>query len=245
MLCRPAHGAPADFVDDINSWNQLGSCTAGAWTSGEDLRGCGGHRRVCCLLRHPCLHTASVVQKAAKADEAAAGVLCGVCSTCLLCVAPQRAACMLACLPLLHHSCAAVLQVVASVAAGPHTQHLRLHALPLASLGRAAGHGESSPVCVQPCADTMQVCYCCLAAQALLQDDEAQLSTGLLAHAVAPAGDGAAAAAVLPSIIEGAELVANTSTILEVLHEVILPVAILLLGVSFSVAALWAASAAL
>jgi hypothetical protein len=88
------------------------------------------------------------------------------------------------------------------------------------------------------------MCYCCLAAQAPLQDDEAQLTTGLLAHAVAPAGDGVAAAAVLPSIIEGGELVSSTSAILEVLHEVVLPVAILLLGVSFSVAALWSAAAA-
>lgn len=83
-------------------------------------------------------------------------------------------------------------------------------------------------------------------------DQEAPLVAALLANEVSPAGDQAAAAAagagahcpVLSpshsrSSLERSTL--HTSHAWEVLHEVVLPVAILVLGVGFSVAALWVA----
>jgi len=87
------------------------------------------------------------------------------------------------------------------------------------------------------------------AVQAMLEDDEAQLTAGLLVHE-APAGDPAAGEApILPrrvprSSIEGRMLKAYSSRTLEVLHEVVQPTAILLLGVGFSIAALWVALSA-
>jgi hypothetical protein len=89
--------------------------------------------------------------------------------------------------------------------------------------------------------------------QLLLHDNEAQqqLAASLLAHEAA--GDAAAAvgsqhvsmtARTSCTSLEGSVLAAYNSAAWELLHEVLLPVAILLLGVGFSVAALWVAVAA-
>lgn len=126
----------------------------------------------------------------------------------------------------------------------PHPEDAQQHVLPPPGLVGPTGHGMKAIPSVGPCADAVRV-RCC-AAQALLQDDEAQLTAGLLAHA----GDGAAAAAPtlsprMRSSIEGGLLVMGHSPIWEVLQEVVLPVAILLLGVGFSIAALWVSVAAL
>lgn len=83
----------------------------------------------------------------------------------------------------------------------------------------------------------------------MLEDDEAQLTAGLLVHE-APAGDPAAGEVpTLPrrvprSSIEGRMLKTYSSRMVEVLHEVVQPTAILLLGVGFSIAALWVAVSA-
>lgn len=89
--------------------------------------------------------------------------------------------------------------------------------------------------------------YCAGVAQAAWEDQEAQLTAGLLAHA-APAGDDQVGAPTLsaqgPGSSTGSLLALYNSAAWEVLHEVVLPVVILLLGVGFSVAALWVALAA-
>lgn len=88
-------------------------------------------------------------------------------------------------------------------------------------------------------------------AQATAADSEAQMLTaGLLAHETAPAGDSAAATAPtltahVPHASIDADVLAYSSEAWEVLHEVVQPAAILLLGVGFSVAALWVAVSAL
>lgn len=87
-------------------------------------------------------------------------------------------------------------------------------------------------------------------------DSQARLSAALIAHGMAPSGDGAAAAAADGSplllsartstgSLEAAYLDRHSSAAWELLHEVVTPVFILLLGVGFSVAALWVAIAAL
>jgi hypothetical protein len=79
--------------------------------------------------------------------------------------------------------------------------------------------------------------------QAHSADQEAQLAAGLLAHEAAPAGDGAGppqAAAAAPAVSPRMP----SSSGWEVLQEVVLPVFILLLGVGFSIAALWVAVSA-
>lgn len=81
----------------------------------------------------------------------------------------------------------------------------------------------------------------CPLLQAHLADQEAQLAAGLLAHGAAPAGDGADPAGV-PALLPPARM--PPSSAWEVLQEVVLPVFILLLGVGFSIAALWVAVSA-
>lgn len=79
----------------------------------------------------------------------------------------------------------------------------------------------------------------CPLLQAHLADQEAQLAAGLLAHEAAPAGDAADPAGV-PALSPRMP----PSSAWEVLQEVVLPVFILLLGVGFSIAALWVAVSA-
>lgn len=84
--------------------------------------------------------------------------------------------------------------------------------------------------------------------QTLWTDREAQLTAGLLAHVSSPAGDDLAAATALSAHLSSSTgdgvLTTTTTSGWEVLHEVVLPVAILLLGVGFSIAALWVAVSA-
>jgi hypothetical protein len=86
------------------------------------------------------------------------------------------------------------------------------------------------------------------AVQTLWTDQEAQLAAGLLAHDSTPAGDDLAAALALsahfPSSTGGHAVNMANNSGWEVLQEVVLPVAILLLGVGFSIAALWVAVSA-
>lgn len=81
----------------------------------------------------------------------------------------------------------------------------------------------------------------CPLLQAHLADQEAQLAAGLLAHEAAPVGD---AAGFDPAGVPALSPRMPPSSAWEVLQEVVLPVFILLLGVGFSIAALWVAVSA-
>lgn len=82
-----------------------------------------------------------------------------------------------------------------------------------------------------------------------LHDAEDQLAAGLLAHESAAAGqDIVSTPLLLPrtqrSSIDGSAWHVYDSPAWEVLQEAVLPVVILLLGVGFSIAALWVAVSA-
>jgi hypothetical protein len=76
---------------------------------------------------------------------------------------------------------------------------------------------------------------------------------GLAAALLSPSGDVAAAEAALPDVRDeaphssphGQPHAGSSSSACELLHEVVAPIVICLLGVGFSIAALWGAVAAL
>jgi hypothetical protein len=93
----------------------------------------------------------------------------------------------------------------------------------------------------------MMSLHCSCALQ--LRDNENQLTAALLADdVVAAEPDAASVPALMPctqrSSIDGSAWHIYDSQAWEVLQEVVLPVVILLLGVGFSIAALWVAASA-